>query len=326
MKKFMKGCAVTALVLFVTGCVFAAIAGTVRGRKTIENVVENATHGRIHINLSDWERWGISIDDFIGNNEIVEELENIDYKIEEDAGFDRHFSTQTGTIDKYSLGSDIRELDIEVGACSLTTENSSDGNFYLEARNAGKFQGYVKDGVLHINSSVNVPKSIYIKECSIVLYVPEDCSFDKVYINVGAGKLEFDRLVTRSADLEAGAGEIAINQLQAQEVETSVGMGKISLSGLSTNTLDAVVGMGEFTAAGDAASDISIECSMGNVDLNLKGSQQDFNYELSQALGNVTLGSGGGSGFSSEQYIDNHAGKTIDIECSMGNVTITFQQ
>ena len=311
MKKFMKNCAITALCLIVIGFVLATVAGTIRGRTTIQNVVESVTGGRVHFDLDDlFDEWDL----------------NVNYDIEDNIGFNNHHNTLYGSIDKYSLGSNIDELDIEVGACSFTTKTSSDNNFYLEVNNAGKFQGYVEDGTLYIKSSVTGKRWGISNANEIILYIPQDAYFDNAEIEVGAGMLEFDGLMADSVKLEVGAGQIVLKDMQINDLEASVGMGQITLKKMSVETLDAEVGMGEFVAEGSIMGDASVECSMGNVSLKLEGSQEDFNYELSKAVGNVTLGKESSSGFASERYINNNADKTMDIECAMGNVTIKFTE
>lgn len=315
MRKFMKGCAITALCLIVLGFTLAAVAGTVRGRTTIQNVVESVTGGRIHFDLDDlFDEWGLNV------------IDNIDYSVGDNIGFNRYYSTLSGTIDKYSLGSDVNELDIEVGACSFTTKTSTDDNFYIEVKNAGKFQGYVEDTTLYIKSSVTGKRWGISNANEIIIYIPEGAYFDNADIEVGAGMLEFDGLTANSVNLEVGAGQITLRDMQINDLEASVGMGQITLKGMSVENLDAEVGMGQLSAEGLITGDASIECSMGNVILKLEGSQQDFNYELSKAMGNVTLGKESSSGFASERYVDNNSDKTMDIECAMGNVTIKFTE
>ena len=315
MKKFMKSCAITALCLIVIGFVLATVAGTVRGRTTIQNVVESVTGGRVHVDLDDlFDEWGLNV------------IDNINYNIEDNIGFNRHYSILNGSIDKYSLGSDINELDIEVGACSFITKTSTDDDFYLEVKSVGKFQGYVEDGTLYIKSSVTGKRRGISNAGQIILYIPEGAYFDDADIEVGAGGLEFDGLTADSVDLEVGAGQITLRDIKVNDLDASVGMGQITLKEMAVETLNAEVGMGQLSAEGLITGDASIECSMGNVSLKLDGSQQDFNYELSKAMGNVTLGRESSSGFASERHIDNNADKTMDIECAMGNVTIQFTE
>ncbi|MCM1065438.1 MAG: DUF4097 domain-containing protein [Eubacterium sp.] len=325
MKKFMKGCAITALILFVIGFVLATVASTVRGRTTIENVVESVTGGRVRVHLNPFD-WGVYVDDmdvldWVDDFEI---FDDVDFDVEDNMSFDSHHTILRGNVDRYSLGSDIRELDFEIGACSFTTQPSPDGNFYLEAAYAGKIQGYVEDGTLYIRSTASVKRWNDLNGCRIILYVPENAYFEEADIEVGAGRLEFDRLQAKEISLEVGAGQISLDKLQSESLKVSVGLGQIALENMTVGELDAEVGMGEFVAAGALNGDGDVECAMGNVSLTLEGNQKDFNYGLSKAMGNVTLGSSSSSGFASDQYLDNNAFKTMDIECAVGNVTIQF--
>jgi len=329
MKKFMKGCAITALVLFVIGFVLATVASSIRGRTTIEDVVESVTGGRVHIHLTPFSDWGIRVDetDILGwmdDVDILEDLDDVDYIIDEDIGFNSRYDILKGSVERFSLGSDIGSLSLEVGACSFTTEPSPDNIFYLEARYAGKLQSYVEDGTLYIRSIASVKKWDDLNGCRVVLYVPEGAYFEDADIEVGAGRLEFDSLQAEEISLEAGAGQISMEDLQAGSLEVSVGVGQVELKKAVMGTLDAEIGMGEFVAAGALNGDADVECSMGNVSLTLEGSQRDFNYALSAAAGNVTLNGLSASGFASEKYTDNGADKTIDIDCAMGNVTVRF--
>ena len=65
-------------------------------------------------------------------------------------------------------------------------------------------------------------------------------------------------------------------------------------------------------------------CSMGYVALYLMGNEDDFNYQLEGAMGNIDIGGMSFSGFGQEKKIDNGASKNIEVECSMGNISILF--
>lgn len=326
MKKFMKGCAITALILFVIGSILATVASTVRGRTTIENVVESVTGGRVRMHWGVFPYWRVSVEnsDILDWVDDMDIFDDVDFDIEDNMSFDRNYTILKGNVERYSLGSNIRELDFEIGACSFTTEPSPDDNFYLEAAYAGKLQGYVKGGTLYIRSTTSVKNWNDLNGCRIILYVPEDAYFEDADIEVGAGRLEFDRLQAEKISLEVGAGQISMSGLQANDLDVSVGLGQMELLEITVGGLDAEIGMGELVAKGEVNGDADVECAMGNVSLTLEGNQKDFNYELSRAMGNVTLGNSSSSGFSSEKYIDNRAGKTINVDCAVGNVSILF--
>lgn len=318
MKKFMKGCGITAIIFLVSGIVLAAVAGTVRGSTVIGQVVEKATRGRVHANLL-WGNgnWGIFWDeddwDMFGGFNDAYEIFGGDTLMR----LNTHFAAE-----------DIQDLNIQVGGCEFKTKVSDTGDFYVKAQGIGKVQFYEERGVLHVNS-VNSRRGLNAVTGiswtgEITLYVPEGHTFDEVNIELGAGKLTFDNLSAEDVSLEVGAGQLLVRNLQAEEVKASVGMGQMELKEIDVRVLEAEVGMGELVADGNIEKKGNLECAMGNLELRLEGSEKDFNYRLEAAAGNIDLGRSSYSGLGMERSIDNNASKDLSIECAMGNIDIRF--
>ena len=160
----------------------------------------------------------------------------------------------------------------------------------------------------------------------ITLYLPEAYYFDNVYADVGAGSLEFTELNAADACLEGGAGYIGVDCGRFEHLNASVGAGVVSFTGIEVTNLDIEAGMGECAVEGAVYGDAWVECSMGNVEMTLVGNERDFNYYLQGSMGNIDVGSESLHGFGHEKYIDNNAAKTMDIECSMGNITVDFTE
>jgi len=114
--------------------------------------------------------------------------------------------------------------------------------------------------------------------------------------------------------------------VEASEADISVGAGQIQIHDMEVGEFFAEIGMGELIARGDVAYGAELECSMGNIELTLEGSQSDFNYQIESAMGTMELGGQSFGGFASERRIDNGAGKEIEVDCSMGNITISFTE
>jgi len=317
MKGFMKVCGAAALIMCIAGIILAVLAGSIRGRSAINDVVESVTGGKVHINFEDWWGWGVQFADSVDDSK---------FDLGDSDMFDREREILKGDIDKYNLGSDIRDMEIEVGGCRFTTKNSDDGNFYLEAEKATKFQGYVKGKTLHIKSVTSSVRLNDLGDCRITLYIPEGFSFDEAEIEMGAGVLETGGLNAKKVSLDVGAGQITVRGISASEAELSVGVGQIELYDMNVDDLSAEVGMGELVAEGEIGSHADIECAMGNVELGIKGHQDDFNYKLSGSMGNLDLGEESYSGFSQSKRIDNGAAKNMDVDCSMGNISIRFTE
>ena len=322
MKKFMKGCAIAALIMIVLGLALAFVAGTVRGSAAITEVVERVTGKRIHINLG-WGSFPFGIyveDDWFGDRDW-------NYELDDTGIFDSDHDVLKGDHATIYPDTDtvIKELDIELGGCSFETRISDTGEFYVKTSGMNKIQVYEKKGELHIKS-INTRLKLTSNFGKIILYVPEDYYYDKVDIELGAGEMTFDDLSAKEITMEVGAGVIRCKDITAQELKASVGMGQIELSKMDVDKLEAEVGMGEFVGSGIIGESAKLECSMGNVELTLDGSNQDYNYKLEAAAGNVDIGRDSFSGLATERRINNNAERTLEIECAMGNISVQFTE
>lgn len=326
MKKFMKGCAITAAVLCLLGLLLAIAGGTARGSAAISEVVRKVTGGRVTVNIEDVKDWGVMINDKIDNIEIGDWGWDVNYDINEHSIFEHSHKIYKGDVAKYSLGSDVEDLDIEVGGCILEKKTSGDGNFYIEVTKAYKFQGYVEDSTLYIKASNGAKTWNQMGSCCITLYVPKDFRFREVDVEMGAGVMQLsDLYASESISLQVGAGQIVIDDIQGNEIDLEIGAGEIELKGMEVwGELSAEVGMGNLEVSGSVMGDAHIECAMGNVSLGLAGSEQNYNYSLECAMGNIDIGNRSYSGLAKEMSINNNAGVTVEIECAMGNVTVSF--
>lgn len=318
MKKFMKGCAIAALIFLALGIGLAVAAGTVRGRATITKVVETVTGGRVSLNFDSLFSWGMQVRD-----DLTDSLPELDYDIDDATSFNNSYEEYTGDVEKTCLGSSVENLKIEAGGCLFNVQFSGDDSFYVEASDCGKFQAYLENGTLYIRTTTS-SRSWGWKGSQVKLYVPEGCHFKKADIDLGAGEMEFGALDAERIMLGVGAGRIVVDDLRAEALEMEIGAGQIEIKEIMVKSLEAEADAGELLVSGSVEGDVDVSCAVGNVELNLAGSQQDFNYRLEGAMGNIDLGSESYSGFGMSKQFDNGAEKNIKVECSAGNITIRF--
>lgn len=321
MKKFMKWSAVTALILLLIGLAMAFLAGSVEGVLGVNELVETVTGGRIHLDLNPAGNWGLTIGQ---NSQLFGKNSKALYPIEENMIFEDGYDIFSGDIKKYAVGSGVDSMDIRAGGCAFYCKTSEDGNFYVEAEDAGKFQCFIRDNILYVKTIRAVTESSPYHDCEIILYIPQDYSFEKVDVNLGAGLLEMSGIAATEINLEVGAGQILADCLQAQNCDIEVGMGEIILEDIEANTLDAEVGMGHLEVEGTVLGDIHAKCSMGAAELKLTGTAEEFNYTVEAAMGNVTIDGASYSGLTQDKSIDNRADKNIKMECSMGDIQVEF--
>jgi len=140
---------------------------------------------------------------------------------------------------------------------------------------------------------------------TIDVYVPEGYQFHEADISLGAGKAEIEDLTAGELKLEIGAGEGVLYNFVTDELKMNCGAGRVEASGVLN---------------GDA----KIEAGVGQAVLNVKGTEQEFNYDIECGVGSVRVGNNTHSGLASERKINNEANKTIDINCGVGDISVNF--
>lgn len=319
MKKFVKIGGIVVLFLLLTGFVLGVIGWATKGPEGIQEIVDSVTGGRVSINLEPLKKFGFLIQDGL------DELNSVDYDINDEMNFSPEHEILTGKVDKYCVGENVQKLDIQTGGGGFCIEASGDSSFYIEATNVGKLQTYMEEGTLIVRTTSGSQKWNDLKGDKITLYIPKNFHYSEICMELGAGKMDVDDLDADHIVLKAGAGQIDAERLTAQVLEANVGMGQINMTGITVQNLDVEVGAGGMTAKGTVKGDASVKCSMGSLELQLDGSETDFNYQMIGTMGNIKLAGQGYSGVGMQREIDNGAEKSLTAECTMGNISIRFE-
>ena len=324
MKKFMKGCAITALIFIVVGILMGAVGSIGHGSQSFSfGEILSAINGGNHV----WD----SVDDW-GNGvaeQIRENMGDVHYDLEDNVDYDPDYEVKSGTIEPYVLGEDsqgITELQVQAGGCVMEIQVSEDDCFRVEADGMRKFQGYVEDNTLVIRGTSKVSSDNEGNlNGSIHLYVPKDYYFQKVTLDLGAGSMNVVELQVDSLEANVGAGKMAFGTLDADQVTLDCGAGQLTVEELNSRMVEASVGMGSLRLTGDVTESLTGECSMGEMKLTLTGEQTDFNYDLSCGMGELKVGDDSYNGMAREKQIDNHTAKNMQLECAMGSVVVEFE-
>ena len=333
MKKFTKGCLITALVALVIGAVICGVGGLLGGFRILDNMDVRGITGIPFVYRHGWfYGFGLWDDDDIywGKYE--------DWQSINEGEDDRGLSLTADTL---------KNLYIEVGACNLYIKESGDEYVRLAVSgDTNKLRYHVENGSLWIVRKA--PRGIgatYKTADKVYLYLPKGTTLDSVDIELGAGTMDSIALAAGDANIGVDAGALDIDGLTVNdEAVLSVGAGQIRLKELLCDTAsmnigagqliidDAVVsgkasinlGMGSANIDGIIRGDLDVECGMGEVILDLDDAEQDHNYEIDCAMGTVKVGSRSYSGMGSSQTIDNGSDSDYNIDCSMGSVTVKF--
>jgi DUF4097 and DUF4098 domain-containing protein YvlB len=321
MKKFTKRCLMTALVIFIIGCVFCIFGFVLGGFST-----EPWTTGWEMTNL-------VNGDDGEMLSTVAEEQLDL--------------TAET-----------LKNIDVEIGACGLVmhetdedhvgiavTGNDStlfgnkiryrveNGDTLVVERTASAWDGWRSlmrkkdrsDAVVYLN----LPKNVSLETVDIEFGAGEmtvaDLSADYIDIECGAGACTVDSLQAEVLSLSVGAGQADIGSLKANECELEVGVGELVVRDAEiTGNLDIDVGLGNAEVGGSVTGDMEADCGMGNLTMALTGSEDAHSYDAECAMGSVVIGGRSYSGVAEAGWgsADSH----FEIACSMGNVVISFDQ
>lgn len=205
----------------------------------------------------------------------------------------------------------IREIKSTVGAGRIHLKTQPDTDeITVESKDTHKklgFRAYAKDGILYLTSNKKITKTRNVGKGTITVTLPADIELEEVELNLKAGELKAEQILAKDLEVNAGAGEVNILEFSADKAEFKCGAGSV-------------------TAAGDAKKKIDADCGVGEINLKLKGNQNDYNYDLDCGIGEIQCGDYSFSGFGRENSIDNGADKKMDIDCGIGSINVTFME
>ena len=141
------------------------------------------------------------------------------------------------------------------------------------------------------NGSLRIASNQKVRNRSIEIFCPENLSFQKIKLQMGAGTIENSgSLDIKEADFTVGVGTADISELQVENLKGSCGMGDM-----------------ELTLTGKAAEyNYELKCGLGNLEV-------DDSLEISITSGN-------------KQITNEGATKNIKLDCGMGNVQVEFEE
>ena len=127
------------------------------------------------------------------------------------------------------------------------------------------------------------------KPKEIVLSLPTNIDFTKVYIDSGAGEVIINGIKTDSLNLNLGAGKTSIKNTTASRANVDTGAGEVTFENSYLNNLDLDLGIGEIKIDGSITGNSKIDSGIGEVKLSLSLSEEDYTFEFSKGLGEIKL-------------------------------------
>lgn len=289
MNKIVKGFIIAACICIALGFVFfvgAAASGGISGARSI---LENGGVIGISLGSDDFKEWN---------------------------------SASEHTISL--VGMNKPNLELELGAGEFEIRESETEDIVVKSKKKIEVSSYGDTISVRTKKHYVFFGFIGNNHNEVTIEVPRGTKFNEIDMEVGAGELNCPSIAAEKLNIELGAGRITIDDYTCNEANIYVGAGEVIAGKGTVVNMDAEVGMVSLTFAGSIAQNLNVDCGMGNVQMDLKGSEEDYNYRIECGMGNVTVGSSSYGGVACEKNIDNGSAYDFDLDCGMGNVEIMF--
>ena len=153
------------------------------------------------------------------------------------------------------------------------------------------------------------------------MYVPSDFIFDRVAIESGASKTNIEELYTKQLYLDLGAGKVMINNLTVLEnAKIDGGAGETIIKSSNIHNLDLEMGVGRLSLSSKLTGNNKIDSGIGEMNLSLLGTLDDYCIILDKGLGNATIN---GKNMSDDTTYGTGENK-LDIDGGVGSIQIDF--
>lgn len=153
--------------------------------------------------------------------------------------------------------------------------------------------------------------------------IPRDwAELETLRLNAGAGRVEIRDLKVKNLELDLGAGKTEISSLVVTErAKVKGGAGYLAVRESEIKDLDLDMGVGKVEIGAKLTGNNQIDAGVGKLDLNLRGTSEDYRVNVEKGLGSVTLN--GKKMADDETWGD---GKTvIDIDGGVGAIEIVTE-
>lgn len=363
MKKFTKGCLMTALVLFLVGIVLCGVCGLLGGFRELEEMgsikgipfvwrMDSDGDWRIGFFRSpsydrdDWEEL-----------EELEEIEDIE-SVEEvrrvvDQTMEKKRKELEGKKEQLPLTAEmLGSLEIDVDECNVVIWKSEDANAWISVDGNTNRPHYAienEDGRSELSIENEVVHHIGHwrngSNDTVYLWLPEGCALEECEISMGAGYMDSIFLKAKKMKAELGAGMVTTDGFEGEKISVTVGAGELLADRITAGTADFEIGAGHLSiedltvsgkadlevsmgiaeVAGTLSGDLDMDCDMGEILMRLTGSEDDHSYNVECGMGNVDVGSYSHGGFAAHKTWNTGKNSEFDINCNMGNITVTFE-
>ena len=217
-------------------------------------------------------------------------------------------SNNVNNIESFKIDISNDDIEIKEGEKFEVKTNDPDVKFY------------------HENSKVKIKTdktfSWHLSNSSrgtIIIYLPNESNISELDLNLGAGKIDIDKIFVETLLMDLGAGTMTAKEINVYEKATiNGGAGNINIYSGTINNLNLKLGAGNASIQSDLTGSNTLTTGVGKLNLGLSRSKDNYKFDISKGLGNIIL-----NDFDVSEDILIGDGETkIKISGAVGNIII----
>lgn len=217
-------------------------------------------------------------------------------------------SNNVNNIESFKIDISNDDIEIKEGEKFEVKTNDPDVKFY------------------HENSKVKIKTdktfSWHLSNSSrgtIIIYLPNEFNISELDLNLGAGKIDIDKIFVETLLMDLGAGTMTAKEINVYEKATiNGGAGNINIYSGTINNLNLKLDAGNASIESDLTGSNTLTTGVGKLNLGLSRSKDNYKFDISKGLGNIIL-----NDFDVSEDILIGDGETIiKISGAVGNIII----
>ena len=199
----------------------------------------------------------------------------------------------------------------------------------IEIKEGEKFEVKTNDPDVkfyHENSKVKIKSdktfSWHLSNSSrgtIIIYLPNEFNISELDLNLGAGKIDIDKIFVETLLMDLGAGTMTAKEINVYEkAMINGGAGNININSGTINNLNLKLGAGNASIQSDLTGSNTLTTGVGRLNLGLSRSKDNYRFDINKGLGNIIL-----NDFDvSEDTLIGDGETKIKINGAVGNIII----
>lgn len=217
-------------------------------------------------------------------------------------------SNNVNNIESFKIDISNDDIEIKEGEKFEVKTNNPDVKFYHE------------NSIVKIKSDKTF--SWHLSNSSrgtIIIYLPNEFNISELDLNLGAGKIDIDKIFVETLLMDLGAGTMTAKEINVYEkAAINGGAGNININSGTINNLNLKLGAGNASIQSDLTGSNTLTTGVGRLNLGLSRSKDNYRFDINKGLGNIIL-----NDFDvSEDTLIGDGETKIKINGAVGNIII----